>query len=101
MKKLVKLTDCAENFNCAEAFSEPVKVQGGEMRACGNLLEIKSGGRYKLFTHSRDFIKIVDGNGRFKWSRGETPFAAGEIFLAEETGEYELNGVGVFYVLRK
>ncbi len=100
MKKLVKLAECEESFDGTD-FSEPVKVQGGQKRTSGNLLEIRSGGRYKLFTISRDFIKIVEGNGHFKWARGETPFIPGDIFLAEEVGEYELNGAGVFLILRK
>lgn len=100
MKRLTKLNDCAETFEGA-VFSDPVKVQGGLKYECGNLLKIESGGRYKLFTETRDYIKILEGGGHFKWARGETPFSAGDIFLAEEPGEYELNGKGVFLILRK
>lgn len=99
MKQIVKLSDCTEAFDAK--FSGAVKVQGGLKYSCGNLLKIESGGRYKLFTESRDYVKFLQGNGHFKWARGEVPFSEGDVFLAEETGEYEVNGTCVFLVLRK
>ena len=100
MKRIAKLNDCAETFENAE-FQDPVHVQGGLKYTNGNLLKIESGGRYKLFTDTCDYIKFLQGSGHFKWARGETDFSAGDIFIAQETGEYEVNGKCVFLVLRK
>ena len=75
-------------------------VQGSVRAACNNLLRIESGGRFKLFTQTKDYILIESGKGFVKWARGELPFCAGEILLAEEAGEYELNGKGVFFLIR-
>lgn len=74
------------------AFSEK-KVQGARVGKRGEtMLYIESPRRYKLYTDGADRVHILSGSGHFKWARGETPFAAGESFLAEQTGEYELNG---------
>ncbi len=88
-------------FNYADAdFSAPVRVQGAEKRVYGSALKVCSDKRYKLFTETKDYIKILSGGGFIKWSRGETPFAAGDIFLAEAIGEYELSGACEFIAVR-
>ncbi|MGN1077608.1 MAG: hypothetical protein ACI4ST_03755 [Candidatus Gallimonas sp.] len=84
----------------AEKFGEPVTVQGGTKRSAGNAILVQSGGRYKLFTEGRDLIKFLEGEGHFKWARGELSFRAGETFLAEKTGEYEINGKCAFIAVR-
>ena len=104
MKRLYRTNE--ENCNCDFSidrllFSPPVRVQGGQKRAYENILLVESGGRYKLETQSVDRIKILTGSGHFKWARGEISFCAEDIFVAEETGEYEINGVCSFIVMRK
>lgn len=99
--KLTKLSGCTENFENVAEFSEPVKVQGGLKCESGNLVKVVSGGRFKLFTKTRDYVKFLAGNGHFKWARGETAFAEKDVFLIEEAGEYEINGKCEFLVLRK
>ncbi|MGN0823172.1 MAG: hypothetical protein ACI4NG_05305 [Candidatus Gallimonas sp.] len=102
MKRLVKINEEKDGFALpTEAFGEGTRVQGGVKRALGNAIRVESGGRYKLFTDGCDYIKIHAGDGFFKWARGETPFRGGEIFLAEAPGEYEVNGVCVFTVVRE
>ena len=82
-------------------FSPPIRVQGGTRRSFEDLLLIESGGRFKLFTEGTDLIAVLSGEGHFKWARGETPFRAGDAFLAENLGEYELNGKGKFLIKRE
>lgn len=102
MGTLRKLTEPpAVSFDIPEAdFSEPVRVQGGQKRTCGNAVRVSSANRYKLFTEAKDYIRILSGEGRFKWARGETPFSAGDFFLADGIGEYELNGACEFIAVR-
>ncbi len=83
-----------------DAFTNPVNVQGAEKREYQNALLITSGKRYKLFTNGVDRIKILEGEGHFKWARGETPFRAGDCFSLEQTGEYEVNGKCAFLIVR-
>ncbi len=71
---------------------------GGGLEIVGR---VETPRRYKLFTEGRDELYILSGSGHFKWARGETPFAAGESFVAENAGEYELNGACTFIVARK
>ena len=102
--KLIKLTqeDRVPDFPASsETFGAPGKVQGGILRTCGNTVYVESGGRFKRFAEGPEYVKIVAGSGHFKWARGETPFAAGESFVAENAGEYELNGACTFIVARK
>lgn len=75
-------------------------VQGARIGVNGNAVLIASPRRYKLFTEGCDRVKVLDGKGFFKWKRGETPFAAGDCFEVDAVGEYELNGSGVFIVLK-
>ena len=44
-------------------FPPPVKVQGGEKRALGDMLLIQSGGRYKLYTETQDYVRVIEGKG--------------------------------------
>lgn len=48
-----------------------------------------------------DEVTFLEGAGHFKWARGETPFAAGETFLVQACGEYEINGACAFIVARR
>lgn len=84
-----------------EAFGEERRVQSGSVRACGNALLIRSGGRYKRFASGAEYIRIAEGTGYFKWKRGEVPFAAGDTFAAVSVDEYDFYGEGVFLVLKK
>jgi len=68
----------------------PVATGGGVGEIC--LVEIE---------HSADFIKILRGNGHFKWKRGETDFSEGDCFEANGVGEYEINGASEFLAIRK
>ena len=83
------------------AFPPPVKVQGGELRALDDMLLIASGGRYKLYTESRDYVRVLEGNGHVKWARGEFPFREGDILRIDGVKEYELNGKGRYCVIRR
>ena len=101
--KLLKIG--AEEF--AAALPSPVppygaarRVQGADVQTAGALTRIVSGGRYKRFPAGKELVRIERGAGHFKWARGETPFAAGDCFLAEGLEEYELNGAGEFTALR-
>ncbi len=75
-------------------------VQGARIGKKGNDLLIISPRRYKLFTAGMDRLKVVEGNGFFKWKRGENKFTAGDIFEISEVGEYEINGNGTYIVIR-
>lgn len=103
MKSLRKISEeSAPAFSPERLQTEPpVTVQGGRKFAAENEIFVISGGRYKLFTQSQDYIKIITGNGHIKWSRGETLFSEGDVLLAEEIGEYELYGKCSFSVYRK
>lgn len=81
-------------------FGEATHVQGASVQTAGSLVHIVSGGRFKRFPAGSERIRIERGAGYFKWARGETPFAAGDTFLAEGLEEYELNGAGEFLVVK-
>lgn len=76
------------------------KVQGARLYQSGNILFADSPRRFKLYTQSRDILLIREGEGHFKWARGEIDFKAGEAFEISETGEYEVNGKCIFAVYR-
>ena len=82
-------------------FPPPVKVQGGEKRALGDMLLIQSGGRYKLYTGTQDYVRVIEGKGHIKWARGEVPFSEGDILLLDGVKEYELNGRGRYCIVRR
>ena len=100
--KLLRLSDeeAKEKFGSPAAFGEPTAVQGGTLRKAGNLLLVNAK-RYKLFGAKRDAIRITAGSGFIKWARGETKFAVGDAFIAEDLQEYEINGAEEFLVLRE
>lgn len=98
----MKILKTDETINVRDfEFCDPVKVQGGLKSECGGVLKIESGGRYKLFTETNDLIFVSEGKGFVKWARGEFAFSAGDSFVIDGAGEYELNGKGVFFVKRK
>ena len=82
------------------AFSDKT-VQGAKLGKKDNFLFVRSPRRYKLFTEGTDEVTFLEGAGHFKWARGETPFAAGETFLVQACGEYEINGACAFIVARR
>ena len=84
-----------------EGFDAPVRVQGGLMRKRGGDRLVESGGRFKLECTGKARLFILSGEGYFKWARGETPFAAGETFLLDGTGECDLYGICAFLVARE
>lgn len=79
----------------------PGRVQGARLGKNGPCLLIEGAERFKLFTEGTDLVKILEGHGHFKWKKGETDFAPGDCFEAENPGEYEVNGSGKFLVVRK
>lgn len=103
MKRIVKITPekAPRGAFAFEGDPEPTRVQGGLRRAEGCRFCVESGGRYKLFCDKTDFVRIDEGAGFIKWARGEIPFREGEVLLAEEAGEYELNGKCRFFVFRE
>ena len=78
-----------------------MKVQGSELRALDDMLLIKSGGRYKLFTEGCDYVRVLEGKGHVKWARGEYPFSEGDILRLDGVKEYALNGKGIYVIVRK
>lgn len=104
MKRLTKLQTMPDGVDftfAPELFGEATKVQGGLKRTYGNVLYVESGGRYKLYSQTKDYLCFLKGSGHFKWARGETPFSCGDCFLAEDLGEYEVNGICAFTVVRQ
>lgn len=77
------------------------KVQGANIYQNGEILYAKSPKRYKLFTDNKNIVLFINGNGHFKWARGEIDFFQGDSFEIENTGEYEINGNCTFAVYRK
>ena len=69
--------------------------------ALDDMLLIKSGGRYKLFTEGCDYVRVLEGKGHVKWARGEYPFSEGDILRLDSVKEYELNGKGRYVIVRK
>ncbi len=82
-------------------FDEGIAVQSGRLFRGGNYLRIESGGRFKRFCAGRELVGVAEGSGFIKWARGETPFAAGDAFEADGEGEYELYGVGRYYIAKR
>ena len=81
-------------------FSEKT-VQGAKTGKKDDLLFVRSPRRFKLYTDGCDEVIFLEGAGHFKWARGETPFAAGDCFLVEKCGEYEVNGACTFVVAHR
>ena len=77
------------------------KVQGARLGKNGNCLLVEGAKRFKLYTEQTDLLRILEGNGHFKWKQGETDFRPGDCFEAEKLGEYEVNGSEKFLVVRK
>ncbi len=101
---LTRLTAMPENIDLPpshEAFGEARSVQSGSVRSCKNLLLIESGGRFKRFCTGTEIVRIEQGSGHLKWKRGELPFAEGDIFAAEDVGEYDFYGGGVFLIVKE
>lgn len=76
------------------------KVQGAEIGMFGSARYVISPRRFKTVCDDTLAVHILQGNGHFKWARGEMPFSAGESFLAENIGEFEINGNSEFLLLR-
>ncbi len=79
------------------AFAEN-EVQGARVGKNGAKRYIASARRFKLRGEENERIDVLAGSGAIKWKRGEIPFAAGDAFLTEAPGEYELNGACEFTV---
>lgn len=75
-------------------------VQGARVGKNGADLYICSPRRFKLYAEGCEKLCIVAGEGFLKWARGEIAFRAGDCFLADRCGEYEVNGNSEFAVLR-
>lgn len=92
----------AEQPPAAEQFEFSDKtVQGAKLGRREGAICVISPRRYKLFCEGKDTLTFLQGSGHFKWQRGETPFAAGDAFLIEGTGEYEVNGGCTFVAVRE
>lgn len=76
-------------------------AQGAGWAKTAPAFSLRAPERFKLFTEGTDLVKILEGHGHFKWKKGETDFAPGDCFEAENPGEYEVNGSGKFLVVRK
>lgn len=103
MSKYIKKISADEKFDFDESnFKERDSiVQGARVLDYENKTVIYSKKRFKLFTESTDYVKILslEGEGHFKWSRGELPFKEGDAFAVNGVGEYELNASGKFLII--
>lgn len=102
--KIEKVTE--EQWPEAPVFDEsifppPVKVQGSELQALDNMMLLNSRGRFKFYTEGCDYVRVLAGSGHIKWARGEFPFREGDLLKVEGVKEYELNGKGRFFVVRR
>lgn len=97
---ITKLLTEIETPSIDEFIMQENSVQGAKTGKKDGALLIVSPRRYKLFTTGMDRVKIVEGAGFFKWKRGETKFCAGECFEIAAVGEYEINGKGIYVILR-
>ncbi|MGN1235352.1 MAG: hypothetical protein ACI4U2_05190 [Christensenellaceae bacterium] len=79
-------------------FSEK-KVQGGRVAKREDALFLISGGRYKRVAEGKERVYVLEGEGYFKWKRGETKYREGDVWLVDAVGEYELNGKGKYLVV--
>ena len=96
-------TDFSDAFGISEesfVFKDG-KVQGARLGQSGDSLLVEGAKRFKLYTDKKDLVKILEGDGHFKWKQGETEFSAGDCFEADGVGEYEVNGSGKFLIIRK
>jgi len=101
-KYITKTDEKAEEFDFKEedfTFTAE-KVQGAKVGKKGNAIFVISPKRFKLYTEKTDLVKILSGTGHFKWARGETDFAAGDVFKISPDGEYEVNGAATFIAVR-
>ena len=96
----IRRTECAALPAEREFVFSDKTVQGARMGKKGESLYISSPRRFKLFAKGSETLCIVRGEGHIKWARGEIAFRAGDCFLAEGCGEYEVNGNCDFAVLR-
>ncbi len=104
MKSIKKIRDSAEFSLPEEEFIfQAERVQGAKIGKRGNATLVLSPRRFKLFTDDKDLVKILslEGEGHFKWARGETPFCQGDCFEVSGVGEYELTANGKFLIIRK
>lgn len=100
--KLTRITAIEQGTEvpAREEFGEARAVQSGTVRVCRNAVLIESGGRFKRFSDAKEYIRIESGEGHIKWKRGELPFCAGDVFLADEAEEYDFYGAGIFLVVK-
>ena len=98
--KILKLQEQFDTPAKEEFIMQEAAVQGAKIGKKDGALLIVSSRRYKLFTTGMDRVKIVKGDGFFKWKRGEVKFFEGDCFEIDEVGEYEINGKGVYVVVR-
>lgn len=78
----------------------PGKVQGAVVAKKRDDLLVISPRRFKLHTDRKELLYILEGAGHIKWARGEIPFEKDDCFLADDCGEYEVNGNASFLVIR-
>jgi len=105
MQKYIKKLESSNGLNFTESdftFSS-APLQGARVGKNKNALYVISPKRFKLYTDSADELKILklNGEGHFKWSRGETPFAEGDAFEICGVGEYEVHADCTFALIRK
>lgn len=103
-KYIRKLEEIPAELNLDEgqfAFSS-APLQGARVGKKEGAMYVISPRRFKLFSEGVDVIKIVklNGEGHFKWARGETPFAEGDVFEVAAGGEYEVTADCTFIVVR-
>ena len=96
--KIVKMAGGARRQEESGFTFSDKKVQGASVGKKDDDLYIISPRRFKLYTEGTETVHVLSGSGYIKWKRGEIPFAAGDAFLTEAPGEYELNGACEFTV---
>ena len=75
------------------------KVQGACIGKREGALLVLSSSRYKAECNAVHRVFVLEGEGHFKWKRGETKYRENQAFLLEKVGEYELNGAGKYLII--
>lgn len=75
------------------------KVQGAYIAKTEEAIFVVSSSRFKSETKPTQKVYVLEGKGHFKWKRGEKDYEAGQAFLLDGIGEYELNGKGKYLII--
>ena len=98
-RKLTELESAWQDIKSRQAVAEAVDGEGaGDFAYVDKLIKEQ---KYDEAQAVLDSMTVREGEGHFKWARGEMDFRCGEAFEIEQAGEYEVNGKCVFAVYRQ